>query len=236
MGAGVIKQEGREVEASGNPVRMGLWDWPIRIFHWTLVLAVAGAIVSANLGGQWMVWHGRAGLLVLGLLLFRLIWGLCGSTHARFVRFFPTPARLLAYWRGQWQEVGHNPLSGLAILVMLLLLGWQAGTGLFATDEIDFYGPLSALVDDNWVKWLTGWHRRSGDWVLALIGLHLAAILYYWLVRKDNLIKPMLTGWKELTKQQAILVQGQSARPGSRWALLLAIGLAVALVVVLARW
>lgn len=230
------RQDGAGTGQPDNSGRMRLWDWPIRIFHWLLALAVAGAILTGTEGGDWMVWHGRAGYLVLGLLLFRLIWGLCGSTHARFVRFFPTPARLLAYWRGQWQEVGHNPLSGLAILVMLGLLLWQAGTGLFATDDIDFYGPLSELVEEDLAKWLSGWHRKSSDLVLGLIGLHLAAILYYWLVKKDNLVGPMLTGWKNLTQQQARLVQEQQARPGKLWALLLAIGLPAVLVGMLAIW
>jgi cytochrome b len=227
------EQKPEPEKAQASLVRMWLWDWPIRIFHWTLVLAVSGAVVSANLGGEWMVWHGRAGLLVLGLLVFRLIWGLFGSSHARFARFFPTPARLLAYWRGQWQDVGHNPMSGVAIMLMLLLLGWQAGTGLFSTDDIDFYGPLFALVDERLAKWLTGWHHRTGDWLLGIIGLHVAAILYYRIVKKDNLLGPMLTGWKYLTAQQAESVAGQPSQPGSRLALMIGIGLALALVLIL---
>lgn len=174
-----------------------VWDWPLRIFHWSLALLVGGAIVTAKMGGNLMVWHGRCGILIVGLLVFRLVWGIAGSTYARFARFFPTPARLLAHMRGQWQGAGHNPLGALSVFALLGLLAMQAGSGLFANDDIDFTGPLFNLVSQNLSNWLTGWHQRIGDVLYWLVLLHILAIFCYLLFKKKNLIKPMLTGWSE---------------------------------------
>lgn len=183
--------------ADAPRVAVRVWDWPTRVFHWLLVLAVGSAIVTAQAGGNWMPWHRRAGLMILGLLVFRLIWGLAGSTYARFAQFFPTPYRLRAYFAGQWQQAGHNPLGAMSVLAMLGLLLAQASSGLFANDDIDFTGPLFSLVSQKTSNWLTGWHQRIGDVLYWLIGLHVAAILFYWLFKKKNLVRPMVTGWAE---------------------------------------
>jgi len=88
--------------------RAVLWDLPLRVFHWSLVAAVTAAIVTGELGGAWMPWHGRAGLLIVGLLVFRVVWGVLGSATSRFAQFAPTPGRLVAYLRGRWRGVGHQ--------------------------------------------------------------------------------------------------------------------------------
>jgi cytochrome b len=174
-----------------------LWDLPTRLFHWLLALSVAAALASAQIGGNLMDWHGRLGLFIVGLVVFRLAWGVLGSTYARFAQFFPTPARLKLYRRGAWRGVGHNPLGALSVLALLGLLAFQASSGLFANDDISFVGPLFELVNKDLSNQLTDLHKLASNLIYLLIGLHLAAIGFYAIVKKDNLVKPMLTGWKE---------------------------------------
>jgi cytochrome b len=177
-----------------NGKRMLLWDLPTRLFHWTLVLAVVGAIVSGQLGGSLIDWHGRIGLLIVGLISFRLVWGLVGSTYARFVQFFPTPAKIKVYLRGEWQGEGHNPLGGLSVFGLLGLLSVQILAGLFANDDITFTGPLFDLVSKGVSNQLTELHSQSSNILIALIVLHIAAIGFYGHVKKQKLIKPMIHG------------------------------------------
>jgi cytochrome b len=195
---------GPKLVAPPATIRIRLWDLPLRIFHWSLALLVLAAFVTAKVGGPWMEWHGRAGIAIVGLLAFRLVWGLIGSTHARFLSFAPTPSRLLAYVRGRWQGVGHNPLGALSVFAVLGLLAVQTGIGLFANDDIDFNGPLSGLIEKERSDSLTGLHHQLSNVVLVLVGLHIAAVLFYVLFKKNNLIKPMLTGWKEIKAAQAV--------------------------------
>ncbi len=179
-----------------------LWDLPVRLFHWLLVLAVAGAIATVKLGGTWMVWHERFGLMVLALLSFRVVWGFVGSRHAQFASFVRGPSAVRRYLRGEWQGVGHNPLGALSVLALIGLFALQAVTGLFATDEIAFNGPLYRAVSSEWNELFTRWHKLA-EWLLyGLIALHILAVLYYTRVRKDNLVKPMITGRKEVPEGQ----------------------------------
>ena len=177
-----------------DQTRVLVWDLPTRLFHWLLVLCLIGAVVTVKLGGGWMTWHERFGLAILGLLVFRLSWGLIGSTYARFKSFFPTPGRLLAWFRGQWNRPGHTPLGGLSVLAMLLALTFQTTTGLFADDDIAFSGPLRQAVSSTTAGQLTGWHMQM-EWVIyGLVALHIAAIAFYSLVLKKPLIRPMING------------------------------------------
>jgi cytochrome b len=203
-----------------TPIR--LWDLPVRIFHWSLVSAVAVAFVTAKLGGDWMDWHGRAGLAIVGLVTFRIVWGIVGSTHARFRNFAPTPARLRAYVTGRWHGVGHNPLGALSVFGLLALLAVQAGTGLFSNDDIAFDGPLSGLVEKARSDSLTGLHHTLSNVLLALLALHIVAIAFYLLVKKHNLIKPMVTGWKHAQGRVAPVPKTRGGSP---------LGLVVALLV-----
>jgi len=175
-----------------------IWDWPLRLFHWLLVASVVGAYASGKAGGEWTDWHGRCGSMVLGLLVFRLLWGFVGSRHARFSDFFPTLPRLIAYLRGRWQGAGHNPLGALAVIALLGTLAALAGTGLFANDDIAFEGPLFSLIDKDFSDKLSGWHIKIVNGLVVLVGLHITAILFYQRVKKTNLILPMLTGKKQL--------------------------------------
>lgn len=203
-----------------NSKRHRLWDLPTRLFHWLLVLAIAAAIISGQLGGNLIVWHGRIGIFIVGLIVFRLVWGLLGSTYARFAQFFPTPAKIKAYLRGEWRQPGHNPLGALSVFALLGLVGFQAVSGLFANDDIAFNGPLYDLVGRELSNRLSGLHHLASNALYVLIALHLAAIAFYGHVKKNNLVKPMITGWHE--------GDGEDARGGGVLALVVTLLIAAA--------
>lgn len=184
--------------------RVRVWDFPTRAFHWTLAAAVVGSVVSAKMGGNAMAWHFRFGYVVLALVAFRILWGLVGGRWSRFASFIYAPATLLRYLRGQARpgehlDVGHSPLGSLSVFALLGILLVQLATGLVADDEIANLGPLNRFVASETGLLATSWHKAAGQWILiGLVALHIAAILYYLLVRKKNLLRPMLTGHKLL--------------------------------------
>ncbi len=180
-----------------------IWDLPTRLFHWSLAAAFAALVVTAKLGGNAMAWHQRLGYLVLALLAFRLMWGLVGGRWSRFASFLYTPARLLRYLRGhgepQVDEVGHSPLGALSVFALLAALALQVASGLASDDEIAFTGPLAHLLPGAWVARATWYHADVGQYLLyALVGLHLLALAFYALVRRRSIVRPMLTGDKQL--------------------------------------
>ena len=179
-------------------MRVRIWDLPLRLFHWLLVAAVVAAFVVAKIGGNAMVWHGRAGLLIIGLLVFRLVWGFAGSTHARFASFVRGPAAIRAYLKGEWFGAGHNPIGALSVLAMLGLLATQAATGLFANDDVAFEGYLYPLVNAAVSDKLTGVHKLLEPALMLLVLLHVGAIIFYTRIKKESLVLPMITGWKDL--------------------------------------
>ena len=177
-----------------------VWDLPTRIFHWALFGLIIAMVATGLLGGNAMVWHFRCGYAVLSLLLFRLVWGLIGGHWSRFVSFIYSPGAVLQYLRGQGRpehSVGHNPLGAGSVFALLFFLFAQVGTGLFSDDDIAASGPLSKFVSNATVSLLTGYHKNIGKYVLLVL-LHIAAILFYLLKKKENLIGPMLHGDKSL--------------------------------------
>lgn len=179
-----------------------VWDLPLRLFHWLLVATVTAAVLTGQIGGNLMLWHGRLGILITGLIAFRLAWGLVGSTHSRFASFVRGPAAIIAYLRGGWHGLGHNPLGALSVLGLLTVLGLQAAGGLFANDDIAFQGPLYGLVSKDTSDWMTGLHRKGFWLVLALVVLHIAAIVFYTRVKGEKLVGAMLTGQQEVGDHQ----------------------------------
>lgn len=171
-----------------------VWDLPLRIFHWALVGLVSAAIATGLAGGAWMSWHARAGSGLAALLVFRLAWGLWGTRYARFVQFWPTPLRVWAHLRGRWQGLGHNPLGALSVFAVLALLITQVLTGLFGNDEIGFAGPWSGWIAEELSLKLTGWHKLAAKLLYVWLGLHLAAIAVYVLVRRQPLLRAMWQG------------------------------------------
>jgi len=176
-----------------------VWDLPIRLFHWLLVLCVVLSFITVKIGGNAMEFHALIGYCVLTLIIFRVCWGLVGSHHARFIHFVPSPKGLVNYILGKTKAgLGHNPLGALSVLALLFSLGLQATTGLFANDDIAFEGPFAKYVSNDMVQFLTSIHYLNEKVLIILIALHLCAILYYQKFKGENLIKPMLLGDKEI--------------------------------------
>jgi cytochrome b len=174
-----------------------VWDLPLRMTHWALVLAVAGCWATHYAGVEWFTWHRRLGYTVLVLVAFRVVWGFVGTRHARFASFVRGPRMLLAYLRERGPAtVGHNPLGALSVIALLALLLLQAATGLFANDEIMNMGPFYGWIAPELSNRITSLHRASSEWLLVLIGLHVAAVVSYVFVRRQPLMSAMITGRK----------------------------------------
>jgi len=190
-----------ELEA-GPTVRVRVWDLPTRVFHWVLAIAVLAQLATGLAGA--MEWHFRIGYLILALLCFRLVWGFVGGHWSRFGRFLYAPAALRAYLRGEAPHehlVGHTPLGALSVFALLILLALQAASGLVSDDENDAVGPLAHLVSDGTVSLASAWHSVSGSWIIpALVALHVVAIAYYLLARRQVLVRPMVSGDKLLAQ------------------------------------
>ncbi|NDA70595.1 MAG: cytochrome B [Betaproteobacteria bacterium] len=194
-----------QVPASSLSQPVSVWDWPIRLFHWLLAFAVTGLVLTGLKGGDAMQQHALLGYTVLGLLSFRLLWGLVGSRNARFRHFLASPTKAWAYLRLTRDEkarwIGHSPPAGYAVMLMLGLLMLQALTGLIADDEIAFSGPFAASVPGAWSAWATWYHKTVGKPALLLmIGLHLVAIAYYAVVLRIPLLGAMIFGSREIEK------------------------------------
>ena len=215
-------------EGPNGPNReIPVWDLPVRLFHWALALCLIGSIVTAQI--EALDLHGRFGVAILILLLFRILWGIVGGEHARFASFVRGPAAVLRYLREMRagtlnKSPGHNPLGGWSVLAMLLVLGVQAGLGLFATDDVFFEGPLAHLVSNETSRTMTSLHHLNANLVVGLVALHVAAALAYLLLFRMNLIRPMITGRMALPRDQA---PARSAHPLLALLLLAASGAAV---------
>lgn len=197
-----------------------VWDLPVRLFHWSLTLLVAFQLYSGNVGGNLMRWHMLAGCTILALVLFRLAWGVAGSTTARFSHFLTGPRAALAFaqrllTQAPSASAGHNPIGGWMVIALLAAFAVQAGSGLFANDDIATEGPLAALVSKATSDQLTSIHHWTYVVILVLITLHVGAVLYHWGVKKENLISAMFTGVKRLPPELA--QEMSSARFASPW-------------------
>jgi cytochrome b len=179
-----------------------VWDLPTRVFHWLLAVGVIALFVTGKIGGDAMVWHSRLGYAVASLLVARIAWGFVGGHWSRFAMFNCSARAIIDHVRRRADSqrlIGHSPLASLSIYAMLTFLIAQAATGLFSDDRADFSGPLSSLVSGETVRWFTAYHKNVGEPVLiALVVLHLGAVLYYRLRKKQDLIGPMWHGDKKL--------------------------------------
>ena len=204
-----------------------VWDLPTRLFHWSIVLLVAFSWWSAEEGP--IEWHMWSGFAIVTLLLFRILWGLVGSSTSRFANFIRGPKTIAAYlsdMRG-WRPVGHTPLGALSVVALLGALAVQVTTGLIQIDSDDFVeGPLSHLVSFEVAEAAHDVHDASFDVLLVLIALHVAAIAFYRLALGKELIGPMITG------RAAIDAEAEPMRPGRWWVALLCLAAALAVT----RW
>lgn len=176
-----------------------VWDLPIRLFHWLLVACIIGSLVSIHLFDSAVELHAYFGYCILTLLVFRVIWGFVGSKHARFTSFVPNRQLILNYLQGKSPRfLGHNPIGALSVFALLFVLCVQVVTGLFVDDEIAFQGPLAKYVPSWLSSFLSEIHEGNQVIIYTLIAIHIAAIWYYKKFKGENLIKPMITGDKEI--------------------------------------
>ena len=215
------------------PHRIRVWDLPTRIFHWALAVLVVFSFTTGKIGGGWMEWHLKSGYAILTLLAFRMAWGVVGGHNARFASFLRGPRAAWAYARETLASrhpasLGHNPLGGWMVMLMLAILIVQAATGLFADDDISTQGPLAAKVSNAWVARMTTIHKYNEWVVVAAAALHVIAIAAYRWGFKEDLLSPMLHGWKTLPA-------GSRAPEPARASSLLALALA-AIAAALVYW
>jgi len=200
-------KEESQPEATGTLV----WDLPLRLFHWALALSLVGSWITAEAGFDWTETHFLFGYTALGLISFRLVWGLLGTPNSRFNNFLTGPKaiiRALGQLKekappGEISHIGHGPLGGWASVVLLALVMTQAVSGLFISDDIFYAGPYNSAVSSSLADYLGWLHHTNFNILLAAVALHLVTITWYLLGKKENLIKPMLTGKKNINPSLA---------------------------------
>lgn len=188
-----------------TPSMIRVWDLPVRLFHWSLVSLLIAAWVTAE--NHMMEAHQWIGFSILTLVLFRIGWGLWGSETARFSHFLKGPsaiaAHLKSFFKGPYSpHLGHNPVGGLSIILLLAVMLGQGTMGLFTDDDIFFQGPLRHLVDDSTAQQITSLHHDGLNVILPVVGLHIFAVALYGFWRKDNLLGPMVTGYRSFAAQE----------------------------------
>lgn len=182
---------------------ISVWDIPVRLFHWSLATSILMSFITAQIGGNAMEWHKRIGYFVIGLIIFRVVWGFVGSYHARFKNFVYAPATVINYAKNLFKKdsahyVGHNPMGGLSVVALIASVGLQTVTGLFSNDDILLEGPYASMVSKAFSDQMTRLHQLNSDLILILVGLHLSAIVFYAMFKKEQLIEAMLTGKKDI--------------------------------------
>lgn len=176
--------------------RIRVWDLPLRLFHWLLVIAVIAAYTSGSLGGLWLDWHARIGAFVFALLIFRIIWGFVGSRYATFASFMPLPHRWKLYSVNKKTWIGHTPFAALAIFCMLGLLLVQTVSGMLSVNEDSaFYAPWYDCVGISWSLRMTSWHAININILLILIAIHVLAVLYHAKSKQPDIIRAMVDGY-----------------------------------------
>jgi len=213
-----------------------VWDVPVRVFHWLLVALIIISFTTAQIGGNAMRIHEWSGFTILTLVLFRVLWGFFGSSYARFADFVRHPRHAIEYARALKQGrpsfyAGHNPLGGWMVVILLVCLSVQAGTGLFANDDIMTEGPLYDWVSKQTSDLLSRIHKTNFYALLALIAVHVAAALYYLWGKRENLILPLITGRKRLGDAR----DAADSHGGPLWAAVLLLAMCAAAVYLLVR-
>ena len=218
-----------DAQTEMGSIKIRVWDLPTRTFHWSLVVLVIVSWITANIGGNMMQYHLWSGYAILSLVVFRLLWGVVGSETSRFSHFVRGLRAVMAYTRAFLKpeyrpSLGHNPLGGWSVIALLLALLLQTGTGLFSNDDILTEGPLYHLVSKESSDFLSTLHGISFNVLLILVAIHVLAIILYRVLHRVNLLKPMLTGSKQVTQGTPALKQS------SGWLALLAAGIVYLLV------
>ncbi len=183
--------------------RVFVWDVPVRLFHWTLLVLMVALVITGEFLDDVIELHATLGHAALTLVLFRLMWGAVGSSYARFPQFVRGPGVVISYVRSLMSRrsehvVGHNPLGGYMVMVLLIAVLSQAILGLFANDDLLFDGPFAYMVSKEISNLMTGLHEDLFHVLLVLVSLHVAAVVWHKLFMGENLLTAMFTGYKEL--------------------------------------
>ena len=201
--------------AGQNTAKIRVWDVPVRLFHWALVILIAVSYFTGRAGDEWMKFHFWSGYAILTLILFRIAWGFVGSTTARFSNFVKGPAAAVGHLREMLgrhgpYDAGHNPMGGAMVVVLLFAVLAQAATGLFSadTDTGLVTGPLATRIADSMVDRLTAFHHFWVNVLLVLVAVHVLAVLVYLAWKRHNLVGAMLTGRKPVDQ---VVAPGKSA-------------------------
>lgn len=212
--------------------RVRAWDLPTRLFHWLLVLLFMAAYFTRKNSDN-LAWHKWTGYAILVLIVFRILWGFAGSSTARFSSFAYGPSTSLRYafdflLRRPRRFLGHNPLGGLVVFVILGLVAAQGVLGLFSYDDHDSIdgGPLSGRIGEGLMVSLTAWHIWLFYILLYVIIAHIAANLLYLVWKGENLVGPMITG----RKRPADFEDEPSAQIAPLWRALVCLALAAVIV------
>jgi cytochrome b len=218
---------------SGSTRLVTVWDAPTRLFHWAIAVLVGFSWFSMH--ESWMELHFLSGYTILTLLLFRLFWGFVGSDTARFARFLASPVAALRHLahiarREPDREIGHNAAGGWMVMVLLALLLVQAVTGLFANDDVMTDGPLVHLVGKSRSDWFSVIHSKNFTLIEIAVALHVVAVLAYAVLKRQDLVRPMVTGRKRLP------LALRAPRIASLWLAIPVLAVAVAVVVVLVNF
>jgi cytochrome b len=189
-------------------VEVAVWDRAVRVVHWLFVVLLVVLIATGLAGDDWLVWHMRAGYSMLTLVLFRVLWGFCGSRNARFRVFLRGPravgryARSLAR-RAREVHATHNPLGAWMVVALLGALLAQCVLGLFTNDDVLYEGPLARHITKALSDALSSLHRRGWWVIVALACVHIGAVAAYYVLLRDNLMRPMFSGRKRLPSSHA---------------------------------
>lgn len=216
-----------------------VWDAFVRCFHWSLVLLFAFSAITGKVGGSWIKWHMWSGYAILALVLFRIVWGFVGGEYARFASFVSGPVAGIRYGLGLLKRstqhvISHNPIGGWMVVVLLLLLAAQAMFGLISDDEIATTGPLARYVSTELSLKAMSWHRLLGNVLLGLVAIHILAVVFHVFVKKEALVRAMLSGNKDLPPELAR--EASAARKASSAAGFVVLSIAILAVAVAVNW
>lgn len=178
-----------------------LWDLPTRLIHWSLIPLLSMLWFSSEVLKSFDV-HAYLGLVLIGLLSFRITWGFVGTKYARFSEFLAGKQAVKQYLQGTWQGLGHNPIGGWSALLMLSLLVLVTITGLFAHHHEDFYAPFAQFVSHDVSRFFNQTHKLLFNLLLIVVGVHVLSILFYRRILNKDLVTPMLTGKVETDLQE----------------------------------
>ncbi len=186
-----------------------VWDWPIRVFHWIMVIVFSALVITGKSEGDYLELHVDLGYVLSGVLVARILYGFLGSHYGRFYQACSSIKNVFHYTSSMFNkktvpEVGHNPLGWLMVMALILLLVLQVVSGLFSTDDIFWYGPFYDYATDEWLSIFSYVHHYLPNALIGLSVLHIGAVIVHEVCFKERLVKAMIFGKKQVLKTDAL--------------------------------